>query len=353
MFKEMVGESSTTRRRVRYSVAGVSTHAKFVMKGNSMMRKLTALMAAIAAFSLLAALFSFSPAAAQDDTTRITLLHGIPDTDVDVSVDGDVIIDDFRFGDRQDLSGLAGQTLVDLQVLLAGTDDVALDQGDITLPEDGNLTAVAHLDPDGSPILTLFVNGTSEIDAGKGRITFRHTAAAEDIDIRIDGSRAINGMTSGKDAGADLPADPIEIEVFPQGSDDSVVGPETVDVVEGESVVVYIVGTDEEYTVLTDKVSLGPADGSGDADADDDAQATADDDDTETQASDDDADAEAAADDDDSDDEDTAMNSAPAGVETGNSPITSTTFPVAALLIGIIVLSMAGTFGLRRRSFLD
>jgi len=325
-----------------------------------MMRKLTALIAAIAALSLLAATFSLSPAAAQGDDARITLLHGIPDTAVDVSVDGAVIIEDFQFGDREDLSALAGEVLVDLQVLLAGTEDVALDQGDITLPAEGNLTAVAHLDPDGSPMITLFVNGTDEIDAGKGRITFRHTAAAEDIDIRIDGSRAINGMTSGKDAGADLPADPIEVEVFPTGSDDSVVGPETVDVLEGESVVVYIVGSDGDYTVLTDKVSFGAADdsdttASDDADADADAD-NSDDDSDEEVADDEDEDTEDTEDEDaadEEDDEDTAMNSAPNGVETGNSPITASSFPIAAVLIGVIVLSMAGTFGLRRRSFLD
>jgi len=62
---------------------------------------------------------------AQEDAT-VMLLHGIPDTPVDVAVDGAVVIEGFEFGDMQDLSGFAGQTLTNLEVRLAGTTDVAI-----------------------------------------------------------------------------------------------------------------------------------------------------------------------------------------------------------------------------------
>ena len=70
-----------------------------------------------------------SPAEAQSGA-RIHLIHGIPDTPVDVVAGGEVVFSDFRFQDTQDLSALAGQTLAGLQVRLAGTDTVAIDAED-------------------------------------------------------------------------------------------------------------------------------------------------------------------------------------------------------------------------------
>ena len=87
-------------------------------------------------------------AAGAQDAARIHLIHGIPDTDVDVTVGGAAVIEDFSFGDTQDLSGFAGQPLDDLQVVLAGTDTVAIDIGDFDVPASGNFTVIAHLDAD-------------------------------------------------------------------------------------------------------------------------------------------------------------------------------------------------------------
>ncbi|MGB1682502.1 MAG: hypothetical protein ACPHFO_09200, partial [Acidimicrobiales bacterium] len=53
--------------------------------------------------ALFVALFSMllvSPAGAQDAT--IMLAHGIPDTDVDVVVDGDIVIPNYSFGSMED-----------------------------------------------------------------------------------------------------------------------------------------------------------------------------------------------------------------------------------------------------------
>ena len=70
-----------------------------------------------------------SPAQAQSGA-RIHLIHGIPDTPVDVAAGGETVIGDFTFGETEDLSALAGQTLTGLQVKAAGTDTVAIDAGD-------------------------------------------------------------------------------------------------------------------------------------------------------------------------------------------------------------------------------
>ena len=80
------------------------------------MKKLIAVFAAT-----LMALAIAAPAMAQAEA-RIHLIHGIPDTPVDVIVDGGVVFADFNFGDTQDLSAFAGATLTGLTVVLAGTD---------------------------------------------------------------------------------------------------------------------------------------------------------------------------------------------------------------------------------------
>ena len=133
--------------------------------------------------AVFAAILIPAGAAGAQDAARVHLIHGIPDTDVDVAAGGDVVIPEFSFGDTQDLSSFAGQTLEDLQVLLTGTDTVAIDVGDFDVPATGNFTAIAHLDADGTPTVSVFENDVSTIAAGSGRLVVRHTAAAPAVDI--------------------------------------------------------------------------------------------------------------------------------------------------------------------------
>ena len=72
------------------------------------MKRMIALTAVVVA--ALAMLSSGAPAGAQSGA-RIHLIHGIPDTPVDVAAGGENVFTDFDFGDTQDLSALAGQTL--------------------------------------------------------------------------------------------------------------------------------------------------------------------------------------------------------------------------------------------------
>ena len=105
------------------------------------------------ALALLVALFSImlaAPASAQDAT--VMLAHGIPDTDVDIVVDGGVVIADFNFGEMEDLSAFSGQTLTALTVNLAGTDTVALDLGDFAVPASGNYTVIQPWPRNSRPI---------------------------------------------------------------------------------------------------------------------------------------------------------------------------------------------------------
>lgn len=252
--------------------------------------------------ALFVALFSMllvSPAGAQDAT--IMLAHGIPDTDVDVVVDGDIVIPNYSFGSMEDLSAFAGQTLPNLTVNLAGTDTVALDLGDFAVPASGNYTVVAHLDADGNPTASVFENDTSTIAAGAGRLVVRHTAAAPEVDILANGSAAFTSVPNGAEGQVDLAAGTISAEVVPAGATEPVViGPADLPITEGASLIVYAVGSlaDGNLTVLTQSIS--------------------------------------------------GLGSTPSVVNTGNSPVDGGSNNTAVIALGAVALLGLGFVGARR-----
>ncbi|MEM9565578.1 MAG: DUF4397 domain-containing protein [Actinomycetota bacterium] len=219
------------------------------------MRKALQFVAAITLAITLPMLF-LAPADAQDGA-RIHLIHGIPGVDVDVEAGGENVFEGFSFGDTQDLSGLAGATLEGLKVKAAGTDTVAIDAGDVELPASGNFTVIAHLGADGTPTLGVFENDVSTIDAGEGRLTVRHTAAAPEVDILANGEAAFSGVANGAGGTVDLPAGTISASVVPAGETEPVViGPADLTIAEGSHLLVYAVGSldDDTLTVLTESI---------------------------------------------------------------------------------------------------
>ncbi|MEM8707306.1 MAG: DUF4397 domain-containing protein [Actinomycetota bacterium] len=212
---------------------------------------------ALALLVALCATMFAAPAGAQDDVT-IMLAHGIPDTTVDVVVDGSVVIPNYEFGQMEDLSAFAGQTLAGLTVNLAGTDTVAIDVGDFAVPASGNFTVVAHLDAEGTPTVTVFENDTSTIAAGEGRLVVRHTAAAPEVDIWANDVAAFTNVPNGAEGQADLPAGTISAQVVPAGvTEPVVIGPAQLPITEGASLIVYAVGSLEgdSLTVLTQSIT--------------------------------------------------------------------------------------------------
>ncbi len=252
------------------------------------MRKL---LTALMTLALAAVMFA-SPASAQD--ARIHLLHGIPDTDVDVEAGGANVFEGFSFGDTQDLSSFAGATLEGVKVKLAGTDTVAIDAGDVSLPATGNYTLIAHLDASGTPTIGVFENDTSSTDAGNGRLTVRHTAAAPAVDILANGDVAFANVSNGAGGSADLPAGTISASVVPAGATEPVViGPADLPISEGAGLIVYAVGSLDagSLTVLTESIS--------------------------------------------------GLASAPTAVNTGNSPVSSAQTGISFALVAVIGVALA------------
>jgi Domain of unknown function (DUF4397) len=208
-----------------------------------MMRRLTLAFGGVLAAAA-ATLGITAPAAAQE-TASVYVVHGIPDTPVDVYVDGARLLDDFQPGSD------AGP--VDVP---RGAHEVALFPADAAdgsgppllsatqeVPGGGNVTLVAHLTEGGQPAVTPFVNDVSSVPAGQARVVVRHTAAAPAVDVLAGGSGLISGLANPDEEVLEVPAGTIPAAVAAAGTTEPVIGPADLDLQEGTATFVHAIGS--------------------------------------------------------------------------------------------------------------
>ncbi|MDT0329811.1 DUF4397 domain-containing protein [Nocardiopsis lambiniae] len=178
----------------------------------------------------------------------MSVVHAVPDAAVDVYVDGDAVLEDFQPGTVSDTLTLpAGSYDLKVTEAGAGADAEALVEAEgVDVPAGANASVVAHLDAEGDPALTPFVNDTSRIDAGDARLTVRHTAAAPEVDVRADGEAVIEGLSNPDEETLEVGAGTISADVVLAGTDDVVIGPADLDLAEGDNTVVYAWGSAED-----------------------------------------------------------------------------------------------------------
>ena len=190
-----------------------------------------------------------SPALADDHTATVSVLHGVPDTPVDVYANGERLIDDFQPG-----------TLTDPLELPAGSYDLALYPADapdasgdpllsadgVSVPAGADATVVAHLTESGQPALTPFVNDTSTVPAGQARVTVRHVAAAPAVDVRAGGSVIVEALTNPNEASLETAAGSVSADVVLAGTDTVAIGPADLELAEGANSIVTAWGSAED-----------------------------------------------------------------------------------------------------------
>ncbi|WP_084105187.1 DUF4397 domain-containing protein [Demequina sp. NBRC 110056] len=203
--------------------------------------------AGAAAGTLIAAGLAAPALAVEDGMAELSVLHGIPDTPVDVYVNGDNTIDDFQPGDLAGPLDLEPGTYSVALTAADAEDDSAPVLGpiDLTLEEGMSYTAVAHLDADGNPTANLFTNDISETAAGEGRLTVRHTAAAPAVDVWANGEVLFSNLANPDEVMGDVPADTYEAAVSLTGETDPVLGPTDVEIADGVNTIVYAWGSAE------------------------------------------------------------------------------------------------------------
>jgi hypothetical protein len=185
-----------------------------------------------------------APAAVAQETATVYVVHGVPDTPVDVYVDGKRAIDDFEPGTSQGPVQLpAGPHKLALFAADAADGSGSpLLSADADLPAGGNVTVVAHLDEGGNPKITPFVNDVSSVPAGQARLVVRHTAAAPAVDVLAGGQPVIEGLSNGQEKALEVPAGSVSAAVAAAGSTDPVIGPADVDLKEGTATFVQAIG---------------------------------------------------------------------------------------------------------------
>lgn len=221
------------------------------------MRKLTAAAAVTAAAFLAVG----GPVGAQDGTGKVTVIHGIPDTPVDVYVNGDLTLDDFAPGTVTDALDLpAGDYALALTAPDAADASAPILEANATVEAGGNYTIVAHLTEGGDPTITPFVNDTTKTKAGEGGLAVRHTAAAPTVDILAGGEPVVEGLSNPDSAGPlYLPVGTVSAAVAATGTTDPVIGPADVPVEEGKLTIVYAWGSleAENLNVAVQQIEVG------------------------------------------------------------------------------------------------
>lgn len=201
----------------------------------------------ILALLLVCAGMLFTPSAHAQDGSSVSVLHGVPDATVDVWANGKPLLTNFAPGTLTEPQMLPVGSY-DLKVVKAGDPADApavIEAKGVQVPAGKNITVVAHLDADGKPKLTPFVNDTSTLAAGKARLTVRHVAAAPAVDVRANGTPALKNLSNPNEATAVVDAGTISADVVLAGTSTVALGPADVQLAEGTHTIVYAWGSAE------------------------------------------------------------------------------------------------------------
>ena len=191
-------------------------------------------------------------------TATVTVVHGVPNTPVDVYVNSKLTLTNFQPETvSQPLSVPAGKYTIAIRKHGTAATATPIIAGSATLTAGENASLVAYLNATGKPTLGAFANNTATIPQGDGRLIVRHTADAPAVDVLATGKVALSNLTSGNQATATLPAGSISAAVAAHGSTTPVIGPATVTITAGSDTIVYAVGslTTKTLTVVTQTIS--------------------------------------------------------------------------------------------------
>lgn len=212
-----------------------------------MKRKRTTLrVASVLLLAFGAGLFALPAQAAEKAT--VSVLHAVPDTPVDVYANGKELLTDFEPGTLTDPQQLPAGSY-DLKVVAPGDGadgDAVIEAKDVQVPAGANITVVAHLDADGSPKLTPYVNDVSRVEAGMARLTVRHTAAAPEVDVRAAEKPVFEGLANPDEAKGEVEAGIVPADVTLAGTDKIAIGPADLELAEGSNTIVYAWGSAED-----------------------------------------------------------------------------------------------------------
>ena len=181
---------------------------------------------------------------------KVSVVHGIPGTPVDVYVNGNRTLQNFQ--PKQVAGPLdlpPGQYDIALTAPGQPIGSTILTVNDATVPDGANISLVAHLNANGQPALTPFVNDTAKLAAGEARLVVRHTAAAPAVDVRAGGQPVFRNLTNPNEAKADVAAGTVSADVVLAGTSTVALGPTSLTLREGTATTVYAIGSAQQNSL--------------------------------------------------------------------------------------------------------
>ncbi len=194
---------------------------------------------------LVAALMAVAAPSGAAGPAKVSVVHGIPNTPVNVFVNGKSTLQDFKPGSVAGPLDLAAGTYTVTIFPASNTKGTGTPviKATASVTAGNNYSLVAHLTTAGKPTLTAYQNDVSKVAAGKARLVVRHDAAAPAVDVRANGKVAFANLTNPNQAKADLPAGSIKADVVLAGTSTVAIGPATLDLGEGTATIVYAIGS--------------------------------------------------------------------------------------------------------------
>jgi hypothetical protein len=193
---------------------------------------------------------------------HVSIVQAVPDSTVDVVVDGDTVASGVSPGEvlgpyplaagehQVDFSGPGGfEQATTVEVTTGSTQDVVL-----------HLPASVG----GAAVVTSYQTPNEPIGPDKARVLVAHTATVAAADVRVDGQVVFENIANGEFATADVPAGKHVVALLPTGeTGDPILGPLTVDLAARTITMVYAVGNpaDDSMTLVAHSAQLA-ADGS-------------------------------------------------------------------------------------------
>jgi hypothetical protein len=203
---------------------------------------------AVTGLAVVAGLVVATPAHAAN--AKVSVVHGIPGTPVDVYVNGTRTLQNFQ--PKQVAGPLdlpPGQYDIALTAPGQPVGSAILTVNDAAVPDGANITLVAHLNAGGQPALTPFVNDTAKVAAGQARLVVRHTAAAPAVDVRAGGQPVFRNLTNPNEAKGDVAAGTVSADVVLTGTTTVALGPTSLNLKEGTSTIVYAIGSAQQNSL--------------------------------------------------------------------------------------------------------
>lgn len=208
-------------------------------------------------FVFLLATTGFASAA---NTASVSVVHGIPGLVVDVYLNGALTIPNFQPGTVVGPVNLAAGNYAVVIVPAGGNPANPALSANLTLSAGVSYSAVAHLDANGAPKLSAFVNNTTPTSGS--RLTIRHTAAAPAVDAVVSpgkpGQTSYGPLSNGQEATLELGTGPLSAGLAPAGTTNIIFGPQSVNFQKNTLYIAYAVGnlSAGQFGVILQRIPL-------------------------------------------------------------------------------------------------